>query len=194
MGTKEQQISAIEEMCKRLSLDPEGLADGAGINQETMRKYANGYQNMPDWAWNTLRLFEENRRLHGQLLREDSSRKEPSSAAWASNLETDTLQKNLSELAGKLARVAAVDRKYILGNIRAILDELEERDLRGASSTVEDAAQRGLKVAAGVVEHPGVIYGRSGKAALTSGKTSLPGASGRKRQDTPPVPPKPVQK
>jgi len=61
-----------------------------------------------------------------------------------SHLSIEALQKNLSDLSARLPSLAQQDRKYILGNIRAILDELEERELsskKSASDRIGEAVE-----------------------------------------------------
>jgi len=56
-------------------------------------------------------------------------------------LQTSTLEKNLIDLARGLSRASAGDRKHLLGNIRAMLDELEDREINprvSSKSRAED--------------------------------------------------------
>jgi transcriptional regulator with XRE-family HTH domain len=49
-------------------------------------------------------------------------------------LQTVTLENNLIDLVQGLPKAARQDRKHILGNIRAMLDELEERELKSETT------------------------------------------------------------
>lgn len=130
-----EDFSAQEELitgiCQRLGIDYRGLADAAGIKHETMRKWAKGYQRMPDHIAVLLRHIEQQSVFPGRV--EEKENRSPSAAAYEL-LETETLQKSLLDLSSKLTRCAAHERKYVLSNVRAIMDELDERELKVNSS------------------------------------------------------------
>lgn len=124
----EDQVKEIEAVCSRLGIDYKQLADAAGINRETMRKYAMGYQPMPDDKRSALKLVEDIRRLqndHGTL-HDRPSKDNP--AATYSLLETDTLMRSLADLAGKLPNLTHPERLIVLTNLVAMINELRNRE------------------------------------------------------------------
>jgi len=170
----EEQAAGIAEICGRLKLTNDELADAAGINRETMRKYAKGYQPMPESALHALGLVEQLRNLQAQQTQETPETRHLS-AAYA-HLELLTLMKNFAEMAGKLSNVSESERKYFLGNLRAILDELEERE-RGL--TPEQAALRLGRRGVEGVQKPGVVYGRGKKSGAAEAKPAADQAAGK---------------
>lgn len=121
------QMKEIDGVIRRLGMTGyEELAEAAAINRETMRKYAKGYQVMPDPLLHALKLVEQNRRLLGAKGHKMSTPK--TIAISYALMETKTLLDSLSELAGRVKKVSANDRLAVLGNIRAIVDELEARE------------------------------------------------------------------
>jgi len=52
----------------------------------------------------------------------------PTPSAY-SFMEQDTLYKNFKDLAARLPQIAKHERKYLIGNLRDMLDEIEQRDL-----------------------------------------------------------------
>jgi hypothetical protein len=188
----QNQVEEIAGICHRLGISYEELADAAAINRETMRKYSNGYQPIPEATLRALHLVEQLRTLLAKQEKETPETKHVATAY--SHLELDTLMKSFAELAAKLNRVSANDRKYVLGNLRAILDELDERERKSASLTPDDASLLAAKKALAEVEKPGVVYGRSRRAASTSGKSASPSSRVREGSGDQPAPPKPAPK
>lgn len=184
----------------RLGLTQEGLAEKSGISVRSISDYERG---LSDPSLEQLsKLASALEVTSGWLLGEsgaDEVNEQPAkpsselSAAYV-HLETATLQKSFSELASKLNRVSALERKYVFGNLRAMLDELEDRDLKSASLTPDAAALLGAKKVLAEVENPGVVYGRSRRAASTSGKTSSPSLRDREGSGVQPTPPKQAPK
>lgn len=139
-----EQMGEIERIVKRLGMkDYEELADAAVINRETMRKYANGYQPMPAPLLNAIRLVEQNRILQSGQSRDSAAPK--SLSVSYSLMEIPNLINNVADLATKLRQVSPQDRKYVIGNIRALLDALEDSErksqggARVSSRTTSDA-------------------------------------------------------
>lgn len=139
------QVEEIEGIVKRLGMaGHEELADAAMINRETMRKYANGYQPMPAPLRKAIQLVEENRKLQSSPMRETNQ--SPGVFVSYNLMETPTLMSSLSDLASKLRKASNQDRKYVIGNLRAMLDELESRELTGALK-LDESEERALGTA-----------------------------------------------
>lgn len=136
-----------------------------------------------------------------------------------SHWETETLMKSFSELAHKLPKLAPNDRKHVLGNLRSLLDELEDRehrqtspglitavtkhgivrqehsDLRGVSSTVAERAKKmGAAASEAVRRHGGAEPPLSSKAAATTGNKDEPSAPSGPGSGPVIVPPKKAPK
>lgn len=87
--------------------------------------------------------------LRGELPKEelrDGANAGPA-GTWK-HLGTDTLQNTLRDLAGRLPRVQQSERKFVLGNLREVLDELEQREhTPEVSSKPKSAAARAAAAA-----------------------------------------------
>jgi len=206
----------------RLGLTQEDLAEKSGVSLRSISNYEKG--DLPTLE----QLFKLAQALQvepGYFLGDEikemiemHDRGHPGAAGVYSHLETGTLMKSLAELSGKVAKVADHERKYLLGNIRAILDELEDRelrhspqkvttvtkhgivreehaDLRGVSSEIAERVKAG---AAGAAAAAG-LTGRAGrptspKAASTSGSKAEPSDPADQRSGPGKVAPKTAPK
>jgi hypothetical protein len=127
-----EQKDLIAGICQRLGVDYKELADAGGINRETMRKYAGGYQRMPEKISILLRHIETERTKNTRA--DDRSNPSPAGAAFGM-LETETLDKSLADLATRLKKAAPHERKFVLSNLQSVLDELQQRDLKPLNSS-----------------------------------------------------------
>ena len=130
-----KQAEEILAICQRLKVQPSDLGDMVGIKPETMRKYAKGYQKASDFAMQGIRNAEK---LTG-ILRGAPPRPKPDSSSPHSWMETPTLERALADLTGRLTKAAPADRKFVLSNIRDMLDELEHREV--SSKPLTEAQQ-----------------------------------------------------
>jgi len=68
-----------------------------------------------------------------QALKDEPSKKRSESSPHKYT-ETATLQKTFADLTKRLEKASVHERKHILSNMREVLDELEERELKPVSS------------------------------------------------------------
>lgn len=90
---------------------------------ETLGKLAAILEVSPAW----LLYGEENKRF--ELGDKPIESRRPPESSHLGYMELSTLEKYFTELAAKLQTANSRDRKYVLGNLRAALDELDEREL-----------------------------------------------------------------
>jgi hypothetical protein len=120
------QKAIILGFSERLGLDYQGLADAIGINRETMRKYLGGYQPMPPVIKRSLELLQKvrNSTIHPVLKDEPASGQ---IAAIYTHLSTETLLSSLSDLATKIKTAQKGDRRFMLLNLGAMVEDLLSR-------------------------------------------------------------------
>ena len=144
----------------RLGLTQDDLAEKSGVSLRSISNYESG-ESLP----NLEQLYKLASALNinaGYFLGEepmDSVRESPlSELAGYSGLDTPALQKILADLSTKLAagKFSGHERKHVLGNIRAALDELESRELAGAVSSEESAVEKAMKIYEGAKKVLGV--------------------------------------
>jgi predicted transcriptional regulator len=151
------QKTFIEGICDRLGMDYQQLAEVAGINPETMRKYAHGYQKMGDTAGLLLQHIEKEH-LHDKSRMKHLTRVDETLASAFAYMDSATLDDNFKGIAAKLPGTSGAGRRDILGNLRAMLDELDvrhalkrnEAGLKAANSTPLSSAAKLARRAAGV--------------------------------------------
>jgi hypothetical protein len=112
----------IHFICEKLGIDLHELSRRSGVNYETLRKVANHGQKISEVRMSNLRRV---------LFMADYFKDAPREASHRPYrfMETDLLQKGISDLSRKLCRAIQQDRKHIMGNLRQMLDELEEREI-----------------------------------------------------------------
>ena len=123
------------ELASRAGLSERSVSDWErGLSKPSMDKLRKLAQalNVP-WAY----LLGEESMEEMSVLRE----KTRTDVAGYSKLETEVLERILSDLSGTLSQFSRFERKKVIGNLRAILDELEERLLQGEPSRTTIAAR-----------------------------------------------------
>jgi transcriptional regulator with XRE-family HTH domain len=85
------------------------------------------------------KLFETIEQSHSHLAAESIPRSNGQTPAnqYLTLLSTDTLLRNFGEVAQKLSTGGEPEKQCVVGNLRAILDEIEQRWLTGSSSISE---------------------------------------------------------
>jgi len=85
------------------------------------------------------KLFETIEQSHIHLAAESIPRSTGQTPAnqYLTLLSTDTLLRNFGEVAQKLATGGVPEKQCMVGNLRAILDEIEQRWLTGTNSISE---------------------------------------------------------
>jgi transcriptional regulator with XRE-family HTH domain len=119
------QGDEIRAICKRLGLTPAQLADLVPMKAETMRKVVNGYQPA---SYRAMQHIREVERTMARSL--TSSPLEGSATGSAYGImKLETLQRNLVEVAEQLEHAVPPERRDLLNNLKAMLSELERREL-----------------------------------------------------------------
>lgn len=140
MAKLEGQIKELQEMCSRMGVTYEELADEAGINRETMRKYFKGYQPIPDDKLGFLKMVEERRRLRGPLIREEGVPYRITTIAL-DLLPDAIIDQIFKTLATKLTETVEPERGRIMQALLAVTQDLQRRGSKPSSiSTSEDEA------------------------------------------------------
>src|SRR3569833_2134577 len=127
----QEQVEQIEGIGRRLGLDLgsprwfEELADAAGINRESKRKYVGGYQPMPQDKLAALRLVEENRRL--QIGAAPSPDLPQHIVEAYSMMPTDAVASTLAHIAAQVQQAGPEQGLRFLLHIRAMVEVLEKR-------------------------------------------------------------------
>lgn len=195
----EAQAREIREICSRMGVEPEQLGERAAIMPETMRKYTKGYQRASDIVMQSLRNVEK---LSGFLSDAAVSQQDKEREAVTSPfrwMDVETLQKLLLDLPRKLAKATPNDRKYVLGNLRQVLDELEAREVTPApaktippNSAMLDVAVRSQGAASALARELGPVSPPSPKAGAASDRKPSRVRGTAKRSTIPPAPPAPA--
>jgi transcriptional regulator with XRE-family HTH domain len=119
------QGEEIEDILKRMGVTRDELAEKVGIKPETLRKVMGGYQP----ASNQMMAAIRNAAKISDFFKDSNSRIPASDFSPYQLMELETLQKHFSDLSHRLKNATSHERKHILSNLRAMLDELEEREL-----------------------------------------------------------------
>lgn len=118
------QGSEIQAICQRLGLTPAQLADRVPMKTETMRKVVRGYQAASERTMQQIRNVERMITLvQGQSVTEPVAGPSPYGI-----MKLETLQRNFVEVAEQLERAEPPARGNVLGNLKAMLAELERRE------------------------------------------------------------------
>lgn len=128
---------------ERMNLSQEELGNQLGVSGNYIYLIESGKKIPGD---SLLKLFDTVEAV-GDFVRDAPISENEDKPNPYSHLQIETLQKSLADLSAKLPSISEHERKYILGNIRAILDELEDREL--------------LKKAIAEIKEPTVVYGKS---------------------------------
>jgi transcriptional regulator with XRE-family HTH domain len=187
-----------------LNLTQASLAECSGLSERSISDYERGL-SLPSLE-QLIKLAEALDVRPGYLLGEETileaallhDRPQRQDVGGYSSLETSALEKILADLSGKLPRFSRDERKHVLGNLRSVLDVLEEReltsqpktvtgitpqgivreehaDLRGVSSKVGDRVKRSAPAVVAAANPPeDAALPSSSKAASTSGSKSGP--------------------
>lgn len=118
------QVEEIAGICSRLGISRDELAGRVPMNPETLRKVAKGYQAASGRLMAQIRNVER----MAAFWKESGDRPNVSKLSPFRLMELETLEKHFTEVSLKLRSAAWVERKHILGNLRAILDELDVRE------------------------------------------------------------------
>ncbi|MGA2243840.1 MAG: hypothetical protein ABSH48_02480 [Verrucomicrobiota bacterium] len=128
MNKTSSQGSEILAICQRLGLTWAQLAELVPMKSETMRKVVKGYQPA------SVRIMQQIRNVEPllKLSRNESASLSASTPSAYGIMKLETLQRNFGEVAEQLQHAGPPDRRGLLSNLRAMLDELEQRE-RSAS-------------------------------------------------------------
>lgn len=119
MGDRfKEQSEEILAICKRLGFTLEDLADRSGVQPETLRKYARGYQKASDRAMHSFRNVE----LMSRMFKEP-----PPRAGHYRLMALEVLQQHLTDLTIKLRTAPPPERDHILEELRDMVVELAGR-------------------------------------------------------------------
>lgn len=179
------QVRWLKELGQRLGYDVdsarwyEAVANDAGINPETMRKWVGGFQPMPDSRRKTLELVEESRRRQakdkeptGQQIAEAYGFMSwqallEAFANLAQGMKTATLERQMNYLPHLEGMLSQIKEGLLSG--RATLtppaEMTRQAEQKHSTSSVEPSSvESAARKAVDDVKHPGVIFGRKRKA------------------------------
>ena len=118
------QGDQIRAVCQRLGLTPSELADRVPMKHETMRKVVNGYQRASERTMQSIANIERTMNAPN----DDPASHRGASVSPYGIMKRATLERNFIEVAEQLPGAPPHERRHILLNLRAMLDELEHRE------------------------------------------------------------------
>lgn len=183
MVIREHHVREVKQICQRLGIEPSDLADAAGINRETMRKYVGGYQPIPDDKMAALRLVEENRRLQGGRTKEDSPPYRITSVS-VELMPDGIIQALLDVFTSKLKDTQGAERQKYFQAANSLMQEQDRRaapaaepklEGKGLTDDLKATALAGRDISEQLFRSENPRRPRSYKAASPSDSKSAPG-------------------